>query len=238
MAGVLEARADGGQPGSGSRDASRRRLLTGGIALGWLLFVGGAAQLAWTGTAPVVAGVDATGTIRSAGLGKAVDSGSDDAAAPIAPNLNLDQALEVVLHTPDAMPAVIEEWRQSGQLPLERSVALADALYLHAQKLGPPDWRQRAGCFALVGQLLLACCESSPAELERAGDVTLFAMKIYLENGAGAEAGSAARLARRSYERILGDPGVSDREMIDAVKGKLARVNAATVDGTQERFSP
>lgn len=236
MVGVSEARADDGQSDSGSRDVSRRRLVAGGIALGWLMFVGGAAQLAWTGTAPVVAGVDAIETNQASGLGEAVGSGSIVPAAPIEPSL--DQALEAAIRTPDVMPAVIEEWRQSGQQPLGQSVALADALFLHARALDRTDWRRRAGCFALAGQLLLACCGTSPAELERAGDAMLVAMPIYLENGAGAEASSAARLARRSYERILEDPGVSDREMVDAVKRKLARVNAAIVDKTQESLAP
>jgi hypothetical protein len=236
MDGSPDARAAGGRSDSGSRAVRRRRLLRGGIALGWLLFAGGVAQLAWKGTSPVLAGVSATGTDRAPGLAEAGSSGTDVPAAPIA--LSLDQALEAALLPPDAMPAVIEAWRQAGRLPLDQSIAMADALLLHARELGPTAWRQRAGCFTLAGHLLLGCCHSIPAELERAGDAMLVAMPLYMQNGAGSEAGSAARLARRSYEQILGDSGVSDRQMVDAVRRKLARVNAASPGETQESLSP
>jgi hypothetical protein len=232
----LEARTIGGQLDSGSQAVRRRRLLTGGIAVGWLLFAGGAAQLAWTHSPQAMARASAIGTDQAPGRGEAVGSGADVPTTPNAPSL--DEALEAALLPPDAMPAVIVAWRQSGRLDLDQSVALADALLLHARELGRSAWRQRAGCFTLAGHLLLDCCESIPAEVERAGDAMLVAMPIYMQNGAGAEAGSAARLARRSYEQILSDPRVSGRDMVDAVKRKLARVNAASPDGTQENLSP
>ena len=206
-----------------SADMTTRKGWAGvGLVIGWVLLALGIYQIATLDTA-ALPDSDPPGiqrrSIASARNPKIVATARD--RGELLPST--EELLELAPGGIRAMEAAVRGLRDAQRLNQVTSLSKVESLLDVAAGSTVSEWRKRAACYAVAGLLLEEFHSSTPAELERAGDAMLIAARLFRQNGSAEDANAASSHAVSDYEQILGDKGVSDRDMRGAVERKLAR---------------